>query len=647
MYRKPRSKKEYFKSKGTRTQPSEQLSDNVPKNAGRPMRDYEIKPEFQAKAFRDMSFESFSMKIDPYAEISYQADPYAVLNKVNPVVDAVYPGRSNISGSVIPQLQNGTTSTFKSVPDCLREFVVINYAYCKGNSVSNADSKLITDTDITGGKREVGTVNQLMVQPFNDVLESISAEAYYDLPFFKWKVPTTRELADHTVVQRTYTTEPMIDVLLNYQSIIQAVATVPLRYRVLRSLEKHLKDMCYMNGSEKLNSMFGYAKKAAFVNQIKGVSETLLTQYLDDYWYNQISMLVAIPCRKANDMLDPLIDVIPEYKINANLIVTDSDNNTIINFNYYVTLMNAIHNFLDLTSPYYVLNLARDPDTVAEHIREWSNNLIDYCGIIVDYMQHLETDFKEMITAFKRMAKVGFTEWKTGKFVNVDKLEENYEPKFNKLIFDIVRSGFTGGRNITYNLVTNKWNTYSLWDKYLGLPTYDYISGGSILTFSTKRIVKPEGTPSSIAVPVLCYGKGENGKFEIEVLTRDNTEHLIEKNYSTFSTGAIARVLGRLVPLTSADTAEFLIPECDITLIKSKPKDQAWIINLLVTMFGYGKAIVDTGVTDFNSNSDALCFIDLEIDDLTNAIQTFCRQHSPFRTIKASVEPQLGFITKK
>lgn len=639
----------YFNKKfqrSTRTQPGEQLKQSVPKNSSIPSREYEINPSFQRKAFRDLSFDSFTMRVDPNQEITYQSDPYATLNRTNPVVDAIYPGTDNTSGSIVPQLANGSTSTFAKVPDSIQMIIKVNYAYCYLNPKSNADH--YTDSD----SKVHGRVNEKMMIPYQEILNTISAEAFYDLPFFKW------------TAANGFTSDPKLDVLLGYQTIIQSVALVPLRYRVIRSLEKHLKDMCYMNGATTLNNMFGWLKKAAFINEMKSISQSLLYHYLDQYWYQQTSMLVAIPCRKANDMVDPLIDIIPEYDINddaANsgtnsLKVYATDDQTapaIIDFYSYKSLMDAVSYILDKMSPQYMLSMARNPSTDGTAIRNWLNGINDKCEIVVTEMNKFTADFADLLVAFKRMSKVGITEWKLGWYVELDKLEENYEPKFNKLIYDILRSSFTGSKLITYDQNTNKWNHHDLWDKYLGIASYDYKTGGCVLTFSTKEVSRTYA-PSTVVFPALFYGTAINGTngatidnaLQATVLTRNNDFYYINNSLAQLNSGSIGRSLGRLIPLSSLNTTYFRVPQIDISSLSSEPTKQGWLQNMMIELFGYEDSIVATSTHNYMVGTDAFCFIDIEVDDQTNAIETFVRQHSPFRVIKTTLDMQLGFITK-
>lgn len=622
-------RKKYIKKDFKRgTQANDNLEYDPQKNAGSPAREYEINPSFQKKAFRDLSFNAITVPVDPQGEVSDQADPYAILNKTNQVVDASYPGSDNTSGSIVPQLATGTDSTFINMPDCVEEEIKLNLYYCKTNPASNADAN-------SSGK---GTVNIKMDVPYDDICNVITAEAYYDLSFFKWEAEGT-----------LYSNDGKLDVLLNYQSVVQTLANVPLRYRAIRSLEKHLKDMSYYNGSSRLNRLFGMLKKSSFVSLVKSVSEAIMPHYLDQYWFGQTSMLVAIPCRKENAMTSPLIDIIPTYDINTNLKVYAGTGRTstdlVIDMNAFTNLMNHARNFMLHTSPRYVLSMARSSSYSTTLINTWINGLVDDLDNIVADCDIFRTKFADLLVAFKRMSKVGLTEWKTGYFLNVDKIDQTYQPKFNKLIFDIVRASFTGSKNYKYQDRTGKWELHDLWDKFLGLASYNYKAGGCILTTSTRSIVRT-GAPSSCAVPVLFYGTGSDHKCEIKVLTRQGQSYTINSvDNVRIDSGAIARVLGKLIPIGALDADYFKIPSCDISTLAATPKQQGWIVELMQNLFGYGQVLVDTDTYNYFVSPDALCFVDVEIDDQTNAVETFVRQHSPFRVVKTTTDAVLGFKT--
>lgn len=637
-------KKSYRRNfKGSmRTQPNSELEDRAPKDAGQPARNYSIDPSFTKKSFKDLRFGSITVPVNPAGEISKQSDPYAVINSTNVVVDAKYAGQDNTSGSIVPQLPNGSTSTFRNMPDSLQLKLMVNLYFCKLSANSNADT--ITDSN----SNTYGTVNKKMMIPYEEILNTIAAEAFYDLPFFKW---TTKS-------SPVYTPDGLLDVLLNYQIVIQAVSSVPLRYRVIRSLEKHLKDMCYMNGAQRLNALFGRLKKSAFINLVKSVSESLIPHYLDNYWFSQIAMLVAIPCRKSNSMVDPLIDIIPEYEINTDLeVYANKDAGTaLIDMADFNDLMTAVNDFIEKTSPQYLLSLARNSLLSTTAINNWINGLTDDLDTIISGMDSFTKHFADLLVAFKRMTKVGVTEWKLGNFVNVDKLEDSYQPKFNKLIYDIVKSTMTGGTDVIYDPITNKWGSLTLWDKFLGINTYDYKSGGSILTFSTHAVDRSL-SPESVSVPILFYGAGTSNNFEITALTRGNVQYTISRQNIAASswTTEQEKIFGRLIPLESLEGVSIMYPYADISIDPLSPYDnynQGWIQNMMTDIFGYSAAKTgedddSNDIINYDTSTDSLCFVDVEIDDQTNAVETFVRQHSPFRVIKATYENYLGFETKK
>jgi len=620
-------RKKYVK-KNFKNSPDADLKYDPQKDAGQPSREYEINPSFQRRAFKDLAFGAITVKVDPSGEVSDQADPYAILNKTNVVVDAKYPGSDNTSGSIVPQLAEASDSTFANMPDSVEQEIKINLYYCKTNSASNAD--------INSSNK--GSVNVKMDVPYDDIINTITSEAYYDLKFFSW-VP------DGTL----YSDDGQLDVLLNYQSVIQTLANIPLRYRVIRSLEKHLKDMSYYNGSARLNRIFGMLKKSSFVALVKSIAEAGMVHYLDEYWFKQTSMLVAIPCRKSNSMSDPLIDIIPTYDINTSLKVYADTAKTkkIIDMNDFTALMSNARDFMLHTSPQYLLGMARSSSYDINMVNNWINSLVANLDAIIALLPEFRSQFADLLVAFKRMAKVGITEWKTGFFVDIDGIDQNYQPRFNKLIFDIIRASYTGSKTYTYVNRTGQWEVHDLWDKFLGISTYNYKTGGCILTTSTRQIIKTNA-PANAAVPVLFYGTDANHNCQLKVLTRLGQTYTITGERNTkLNTGAIARVLGRLLPIDALVNDYFIIPTCDISTLAATPRQQGWIVDMMTNLFGYGQALVAASTYNYFASPDALCFVDVEIADQTNSVETFVRQHSPFRVVKPTTDAVLGFYTSK
>lgn len=570
----------------------------------------EYSPGFQRRTFKDLAFGQVTVKVNPESEAGEMADPYAIIGPVNKVIDANYYGEDNTSGSVCAQLALGSGSNFANVADIISEEVEINYNYCKHIASDNANS----------------AANKSYFYPWADIDSSIQAEAFYDLPFFKWVV------SDDSV---TYYDDPLLDVIDFYQVVLQAVYQIPLRYKVLRSLEKELKDMCYQNGASILNDIYSRLKKKTIVGTIDGVSEAISTHYLDVKWFEETSLLLAQPCKKAVGMLDPLIELKVKYNYNDELVVNDDQGNQLFTTSdeHYTDLFERVNDTLDKLSIQTVVSMARnnaDYDT----IQRWMNAIIVNVGAIKNDLDSFTRDFQDLCVAFKRMSRAGYTNWKIGQFLLLDNISETFKPVFNKMVFDIVRNTFTGARDIVYDASINQWKSYTIWDKYLGIPGYDQKSGGSVLTFSTKTVVNSSGL--TLSYPVWfkfsnCYA-----------LTRKGESYAITLEDLQVNSGAIARILGRLSPLSTTDSIYFHCPSIDVSALSSKPTQQAWILEAIQHVFGYLKATVAAGTYNYCISDDVLTAVDFVISDLTNAMDTMGRINAPFKVLKAVTKPVLG-----
>lgn len=579
----------------------------------------EYSPGFQKRAFKDLAFGQVTLKVNPETEAGYLADPYAIIGPTNKVIDAYYVGKDNTSGSVCPQLANGSTSNLLDMPDCLTLRLEMNYNYAKHTTSDNACANM----------------NKAYFYPWAEVDSSIKAEAFYELPFFSWAV--TGQNSGDLKYQ-----DGLLDILDYYQTVLQAVYQVPLRYKVIRSLEKTLKDMCYMNGSEILNDIYGKLKKATFIAAVNGLSSAINDHFFDRDWFDQTAYLIAQPSRKAKGMVDPLLLINTRYKFNTGLEVADGQGSPLFTTHDtdladIATQLDTIDAALDVEN---LLHMARTNANLST-LNTWFLNLVNAIDALKNDLTTFTKDFADLVVAFKRMDKAHLTDWKLGSFMLVDKINEGFEPVFNKLNFDIFRSCFTGARDITYDSSLNQWKSYTIWDKYIGIPTYDQFSGGSTLTFSTKKIVNSSGI-TTLMWPVWFNMNTSASYNYCSVITRTGTIYPITLQDVQVNSGAIARVIGRLSPLSNLNTVYFHIPYVDISTISSYPLRQSWITEMIQHVFGYGKICVATGVYDYAISDDILTSVDFIVDDQTNACDTTARQKAPFKVFKAVTEQVLG-----
>jgi len=568
----------------------------------------EYSPGFLKRSFKDLVFGQVTVKVNPTDEAGEMADPYAIIGPTNKVIDANYFGEDNTSGSVCPQLALGNASNFLNLGDFISEEVIVNYNYCKHTASDNASA----------------LANKSYYYPWADIDSSIQAEAFYDLPFFKWVVTGTN----------TYYDDKLLDVVDFYQTVLQATYQIPLRYKVLRSLEKELKDMCYQKGASILNDIYARLKKKTLIGTIDGISDAISTHYLDTKWFEETSLLLAQPCKKAVGMLDPLLEIKVKYDYNNTLSVSDASGSLFSTGDaVYSDLFTKINRVLDNLSIQKVLVMAR---TNANYntIQTWMNQIVSDVADIKNDLAEFTEDFQDLCVAFKRMEKAGYTNWKVGQFLLLDNIVESFKPVFNKMVHDIIRTTFTGARDITYDAKINQWKSYSIWDKYLGLPTYDEKSGGAVLTFSTKQVVNTSGV--SLVYPAWFKFSSCN------IVTRKGQVYPITLADIQVNSGAVARILGRLSPLTTTNSEYFHCPAIDVSALSSNPTEQAWIIEAIQHVFGYCRVLVAANTYNYCISDDILTSVDFVVNDLTNAMDTMGRINAPFRVLKAVTKPVLG-----
>jgi len=599
---------------GKNTPEDFEVEDVAPKDmeavSDRP-RDYS--PGFEKKTYKDLVFGQVTLKVNPSVEAGELADPYAITGSSCRVIDAKYRGQDNESGSICPQLAFGTASTMVDMPDFISTEVEVNYNYAKHTSSDNADS----------------SVNKAYFYPWAEIMSSIQAEAFYDLPFFKWYVDSSEST--------TYYEDPLLDVLDFYQVVLQSIYQIPLRYKVVRSLEKEIKDMCYHQGSSVTNDLYGRLKKAAFIGTINGLSEGLSAHWLDTKWLEETALLLAQPSKKAIGMLDPLMEVKVKYSYNNNLKVYSGSDKAVTvldtSSNDYASMFTAINAVLDALSIGTVLELSRTNANQTAILR-WFNDMVSNIALINNSLVSFTRDFADLLVAFKRMSKAGFTNWKIGQFLLIDDINEKFKPSFNKMVFDIIRSTHTGGRDIAYDSTINQWKGITLWDKFLGIPTYDSKSGGSVLTFSVRQ--RTGTIPTGIMAPVWFKPTST------VLLTRLGNKYPVTTVETRVDSSAIARILGRLVPTSAYATTLFKVPSVDLSALSSNPIQQSWVTEALEHVFGYLRVAVSSGTYNYVISDDILTSVDFVLNDVSNSVDTMARINAPFRVLKSTKEETLG-----
>jgi len=579
-------------------------------------------------AFKDLALaQPITVQANPTAEATRSGVPYAIVNRTNQVWEAEYPGSNNMAGNTIPLLNNSVTSTLLNEFDCGQVNLIIKYLYAA-----------IQQTDVNQA------LNVQLGKSMEEALSKAYSESYINMPFFKDLTITSSTMSNCDAGCRT-------QALVWYQTMLQNIAAIPGKYNLLVSLEQHLKDMCYNRNVAPLDDLFGLLKKNSFRSKIIAFSNIITGEYFDLTWFKQVNTLTMVPSRKSNSMRHPLLVIdathdIPELQITRNTTgdVVDSANyDTITVGGNTVTFREAIAHAIDLLSPYNVIAWARQftEGIVSTTPTQYFNNIVTIIEDIRNVLSRFPSDVAEIRAVLDVANRVGLNRWKRGVFFDVTR-EMNYQPVFNKLCNDVFVNYLASPNTIYYDSVTLRWRYYSLWNEFLGIPKYDKFNGGSFLTFSTRQFensVTPS-TDTKYLIPKLFEIPGTGN---IVFVNRKGITADI--GYTVYNSSAVANspIYARLNSLAYSDYDQ-RVPVIDISsgytgveLIGSA------LFRLMSNLFNLGNVKISNSVTNEALDSDIVTIIDVELDDVSNAMIAFAQAYAPFKVYAPVKERTVGF----
>lgn len=564
---------------------------------------------FYRKFYRDLGARNnIQVAANPLSEISRTSVPYAVINDNNPIIDARYPEDPNTTGNILVQIARGSQSTLQSVVDDYELSYNINYDYCKLNATSNASA----------------AVNSQMNNIWEEVKAKLSAEAFYQIPFFSW------EVSGNTMFQ-----DPLLDITMFYQTVCQTVMLIPTVYKKMRSFEQTLKDMMFYENSSRMERLYNELNKTTFSGLVQAVAKSVSSDYVDGDWTNQVTMIFLNPSRKFNGMLSPLIDAKVKYNWNNNLQVSYGGKN-IIDTSTYSSFFQAAEDFINKCSIMEFLYVARNVDLKNsagkpfEINKDFFNVMKTDLNTMIDQLVIFNDQFNDMNVAFKGMERLQLTKWRSGLYVSLDKLVNNFSPKYNIMLHDIMQATMSGSSDITYNQNTYKWQLYDVMDIYTDIPRYTKYAGGAPITFSLKNVVST-GAPANIMYPALMQFVTSTA------LTRSGKKVVITP-VTTSLAGSVA--LQRLNSMANV-TPTMKAPSFNIGTANLTVYEQSWVTRFLSQEIGYYST---TNPVQQGVDPDKMFLVDIEQDDVTNLMLDYVRQNAPFRTIVPSLEQKLGFI---
>lgn len=634
-------------------------------------------------AFRDLSFKG---AIEPYADPNTEAAkgsyPYAILNNTNRVIEAKYPGYKNLTGNSVVRLQNSVKSQFLNFFDSIVMKKRLNYLYL---AYGSSDKNLPTNVE--------------MVKAFEQALSYGYSTMLTQLPFYTDAVNTDlpRGSSGHPLYGGHNDTYDRMGALLHYQIVMQNIVSPLAKYVELLSLEEELMDMSYRREAPLVQQVFGQLKKKAFIAQLNAVGTVVLGEYFDTNWWKQMNALRHIPSRKANDMNHPIITMVTTTRIpRCKLFPTSDDTltpyydsntalsytvpaNTLVDPETFTTLSSTsfsleqlVLNLNKLLDAHYLLTWARKKNTgtlpsgAIGSASAYYQAVVQYTNAISTVAGIFGSNMTEIRTFLDKMSDTGMVYWKKGIKFDIGKIY----PKsltYNQIIADVLKATLAGADKVYFDSTTQRWICNTEWDMYSGINKFDNYSGGSFLTFSLRDISLTDtdgnaiGEQSSSRLLPVLFSADEVTQDEATVQTGHTRQGVRSLNrlgtflyLDSFSiTNANLNtdiILSRLNPLSDARLSikapNFNSSIFDVTVLSGADRAHllAALHKSLLQIAKYDRVAYSTVVSS-SCDPDLIAVIDLQVEDVSNAMIQFCRNYSPFRVNTLDGERSMGFGT--
>lgn len=662
-------KRNNFKNKGHRRYGSgpgmqfKEFKGSVPK----PEKQSVDSSTYEMKAFRDLqNVGSIEVKADPNSEILKGGYPYSIIAQTNKVIEAKYAGKPNIDGNILTRLQNSNRSQLLNIFDVVTINTRINYLYaCYKTNETTHHNNL--------------AVNYELVKSINEALSKGYSTMLTQLPYYTDTIWT--DMPEITGVDADVYGK--LGGLLHYQTVLQNAVSPLSKYIQTMSLQQTLLNMSYRREAPTVTALYGLLMKKAFRATMNSIGTNIIGEYFDVSWYKQTNTLANVCSRKSDSMADPLMTatmttLIPRCKFTAKgatdpyydsnrVLISQpgvwfdpdtwakegtSQNPVQLSFE---TLIYRLNRMLDVST---ILTWARKLNTDASSVGDISTPSA-YYQIIIKYIEAINiilasfnTYMTELRTFVDKLESSGMVYWKKGISISIEGIKD-YTPTYNVILHNMIACYVGNSAEMKYDASTQRWQAVTLWNKYTGIPKFDSISGGAFLTFGLRKINQGDLADTDIAMclPVMFAEEISSGTSKCMATTRKG----VQLNITATEVDSVTSdaVLSRLDPLDVGFKVK--VPTIDVsTLTGTSDEEQAKIASaaskLLLGICGYGTVIYNTTeeetsvqVQQSACDPDYVCFLDLQIEDVSNEMIQFCRNYTPFRIMTANGKRTMGF----
>lgn len=584
------------------------------------------------KSMKDLRFGSIKVAGDPYTSPIGSDSPYPLVTVKNKIYDAQYKGVPNLNGNVLIAVDNPANARLMNMCDAATTEVVINYLY-----VNRPD-------DPSQG------MNFLLGNTIDQALSVLDAKLVRELAFVTdhWETNLQNIDSENRLA-------PMVYGQACYMNIAQAVQA----YNTAMSIREEVMGMSFMREAPILRSLYAMLVKSSVRDQVNLAAANLPGTYMDMEWFNSVSAAVALPSRKANDKLDPLLNIIathwlPEVREYRNWdgssgtkVFDSSDVKVTITTSYFgtvtydtQTLSSAIQRML---SPSEILLWARQAmnGTSAFTAQQYQNDIVrlfqgmqTLASKVSDYMSVVNTIYTYLSdTTGAATHKNGIVKLTNDNGFVAD-TKSTVQVAYSKITADLFKGVTCGPTELIWDENTASWMFYSLWDRYYGIPEYEKMSGGAFLTFSLRT------------VPARADGEtGIEQKYQFPILfTADGKAKFVNRNGKAFT--ITKEVLdadaiknnNRFARLQLGDygLASLAVPYYDWEKAALVPLEVSWLNETLLAVYGMSHqhrddtvVIGDNSVNDYDMESSIVGTVDMEQVTVANSMVTFARSKAP------------------
>lgn len=620
---------------------------------------------YNVKAFRDLqNVGAIELKADPNAAITRGSYPYNIIARTNKVVEANYSGRENIEGNILTRLQNSNDSLLLNTFDLATINFRVNYLYlCYGES------------DVT--KHNNVAVNMEMNKALNEALSKGYSTMMTALPYYtddiSTNMPMPKPYENDSTLKSIY---GKLGGLLHYQTVLQNAVSPISKYIETMSLEQTALNMSFRRESPTITALYGLLKKSAFKATLNAVGSNIIGEYFDTNWYRQMNTMAYTPSRKSNSMSDPLLTAtmttcIPSCLMKTQSGVTYYDSASILKAKgiwvnpdtwtfdgttdkpveiSFEDLIYRLNRMLDVST---ILTWARKLNTAPSSVGTITSPSAYYQSIVkmIEAINLILTSFTTAMTNIRtfidKLDTSNMVYWKKGVSLSVSNITV-YDPTFNVILHNLIAAYIGGSSTMTYDQNTQRWQAATLWNKYTGIAEFDRMSGGSFLTFGLRKLDTTglADTDTAMCLPIVFSAELKSGYSKCVATTRLGL--VVSVTSREVTDLSEDRVLSRLDPLMVKFPIK--IPAMNINISGLKPDEKARVASsaqqFLLTIAGYGSTSVDGTNYYAACDPDYVCFLDVQISDVSNEMIQFCRNYSPFRVSTPDGKRTIGFGAK-